>query len=216
MTGEQHLQPPISAFSKSHHWFASTLIDSTPGVYAAWKVFGKEYGFDGDIAAHDTHGRRLVDSLAETCHLEGQRLLEEVDRFEEIVIQVGPVILPGVKVLLESINAGRSKEHPGWTLVTSATNTYAPAALRKAGVPLPFDMVTSNDVARGKPFPDPYIAGAAKCGVDPKNCLVVEDAPSGLKSGQKAGSKTLAVCTSHTREAIAKFDPDYIVRDLTG
>jgi beta-phosphoglucomutase-like phosphatase (HAD superfamily) len=76
--------------------------------------------------------------------------------------------------------------------------------------------VTSNDVSKGKPHPDPYLAGAKKCGVDPAKCLVVEDAPSGIRAGHAAGSQTLAVCTSHTRQAIVDSgaNPDYIVRDL--
>jgi len=45
--------------------------------------------------------------------------------------------------------------------------------------------------------------------------LVVEDAPSGLLSGRDAGAKTLGVCTTHTREALEKIQPDYIVADLT-
>jgi len=192
-----------------------TLIDSTPGVFAAWKSFGDYYGFDGKKAAHDTHGRRLMDSLSELCHLEGSELKREVDRFEQIVIDVGPNILPGVKTLLGLINAGRSEERPGWILVTSATSTYAPLALKKAAVPIPLNMVTSENVSRGKPFPDPYLIGASKLGVDPRNCLVVEDAPSGLKSGRDAGAKTLAVCTSHTRQDLALLNPDYIVQDLT-
>ena len=77
-------------------------------------------------------------------------------------------------------------------------------------------IVTSNDVTKGKPEPDPYLAGARKCGVEPRNCLVIEDAPSGILSGAAAGSKTLAVCTSHSKEAIlAKSKPDFLVKDLT-
>ena len=80
----------------------------------------------------------------------------------------------------------------------------------------PAGLITSNDVKQGKPHPDPYLAAAERCGVSPENCLVVEDAPSGLNAGRAAGSKTLALCTSHTREAIlAKSTPDYIVKDLT-
>jgi len=46
--------------------------------------------------------------------------------------------------------------------------------------------------------------------------LVIEDAPSGLKAGHAAGAKTLAVCTSHTRELIKEsgVEVDYIVEDL--
>ena len=48
----------------------STLIDSTPGVLAAWDRFGREYDFDGAAAAHDGHGRRLAETLGELCNLE--------------------------------------------------------------------------------------------------------------------------------------------------
>ena len=47
--------------------------------------------------------------------------------------------------------------------------------------------------------------------------LVVEDAPSGLLAGRNAGARTLAVCTSHTRDKIVASgaNPDFIVNDLT-
>jgi phosphoglycolate phosphatase-like HAD superfamily hydrolase len=123
-----------------------------------------------------------------------------------------------------------------FTFLISATNIYAPHALARCAIPIPqAGYVTSNDVTRGKPHPDPYLAGAKKCGTSPSNCsctfyfnlphadtvlhlgLVIEDAPSGLKAGHAAGAQTLAVCTSHTRQAI--FDsgakPDYIAKDLS-
>ena len=47
--------------------------------------------------------------------------------------------------------------------------------------------------------------------------LVIEDAPSGIRSGHAAGAKTLAVCTSHSKEQIVESgcNPHYIVKDLT-
>ena len=101
--------------------------------------------------------------------------------------------------------------------MTSASDGYAPPALKACDIPITRDrIVTSNDVAKGKPEPDPYLAGARKCGVEPRSCLVVEDAPSGILAGAAAGAKTLAVCTSHSKEAIlAKSKPDFLVKDLT-
>lgn len=116
-----------------------------------------------------------------------------------------------------------------------ASNRYAPQALRRSGVPAPaLGIITSNDVSQGKPHPAPYVAGALRCGVDPKKCmsfpslqqilfemlvlgLVVEDAISGLHSGRAAGSLTLAVCTSTPRATIVESgaNPDYVVTDLT-
>jgi beta-phosphoglucomutase-like phosphatase (HAD superfamily) len=52
-----------------------------------------------------------------------------------------------------------------------ASNGYAPRALERAGIPLPSKgIVTANDVLHGKPHPAPYLAGAAKCGVDATKC----------------------------------------------
>jgi hypothetical protein len=55
--------------------------------------------------------------------------------------------------------------------VPAATNVYAPKVLSVCGLPLPpLGLVTSSDVANGKPHPAPYLAGARRLGVDPKNC----------------------------------------------
>ncbi|PAV22237.1 haloacid dehalogenase-like hydrolase [Pyrrhoderma noxium] len=196
-----------------------TLIDSTPGVLSAWDIFAKDYGFDAETVAHATHGRRLYDTLREFCHIEDEKkLIDEVNRFEAEVLKGGPIALPGAIHLINEIQTGSAEaQRNAWTIATSASNIYAPQGLKACGVPIPpAGLVTSNDVKQGKPHPDPYLAAAERCGVSPKNCLVVEDAPSGLNAGRAAGSKTLAVCTSHTREAIlAKSTPDYIVKDLT-
>jgi len=63
--------------------------------------------------------------------------------------------------------------------------------------------------------PDPYILGAEKCGVKPDRCLVVEDAPNGIRSGNAAGCKTLALITTHSPEQVAEAAPNYIVKDLS-
>jgi len=131
------------------------------------------------------------------------------------VLEGGPVVLPGALDLLSQLAHDSAY---GWTIVTSATITYTSNVLQRCNVPVPpAGYVTSNDVTKGKPHPDPYLAGAERCGVDPAKCLVVEDAPSGLRAGHAAGSRVLAVCTSHTRQAIidSGAKPDFIVKDLT-
>ncbi|KAI0047638.1 HAD-like protein [Auriscalpium vulgare] len=152
-----------------------TLIDSTPGVLLAWDSFARTYKFDGSAAAHAAHGRRLADTLGEWCGItDPQKLADEIVRFEEEVIEDGPIALPGASALLKQIDAGSTTSSPGWTIVTSATNVYTPKALERTGVPVPpIGYVTSDDVKRGKPHPDPYLAGAHKVGVDPALCTPV-------------------------------------------
>ena len=101
-----------------------------------------------------------------------------------------------------------------WSLCTSATRAYATQALQIAGIPHPKNFIAAEDVNNGKPAPDPYLEGAKLCGKDPKKCLVVEDAPAGIAAGLAAGSKTLAVITSHTGEQMRKEGTTYLVKNL--
>ncbi|THH11735.1 hypothetical protein EW145_g465 [Phellinidium pouzarii] len=170
-----------------------TLVDSTEGVIGAWNAFKITY----------------------------PHLVVEAARFEQEIVnssrkdgKEGIVALPGVRGITESLLSSEDSRNR-WALCTSATRVYATAALQIAGIPTPNNFIAAEDVHNGKPAPDPYVEGAKLCGVDPKRCLVVEDAPAGIYSGQAAGCKTLAVITSHTREVMIQAKPDYLVRNLS-
>lgn len=71
--------------------------------------------------------------------------------------------------------------------------------------------VTANDVAHGKPHPEPYLKGAAKAGVEPSETIVVENAPLGVRSAKAAGCFTVAVTTGPIpREVFEKEGADMI------
>jgi beta-phosphoglucomutase-like phosphatase (HAD superfamily) len=78
-----------------------TLIDSTPGVLKAWDTFAGDYSFNATEVAHASHGRRLYDTLKEHCRIDDEdKLQAEITRFEDAVIDGGPVLLPGVLPLI--------------------------------------------------------------------------------------------------------------------
>ena len=58
-------------------------------------------------------------------------------------------------------------------------------------------LVTSDQVADGKPAPDSYLLAAERLGLDPADCLVLEDAPAGVAAGRAAGATVWAVTTTH-------------------
>ncbi|KAG8775634.1 hypothetical protein FRC15_000412 [Serendipita sp. 397] len=182
-----------------------TLVDSTPGVEVA-------------------HAVRTVENLKRFCGITDPEELErEANRFELEIVnaskregRTGILILPSAKETLAPLQVGTPKEGKQiWAICTSATRAYANAALENVGITQPEAFVTAGDVTRGKPDPEPYLIGAKLCGVDPSRCLVVEDAPNGIRSGKAAGAKVLAVLTSHNREAVQAAEPDWIVPDLT-
>jgi len=119
-------------------------------------------------------------------------------------------ILPGVRRIIDSIPEGR------YAVATSGASTYCYGALSRVGITPPKVTITADDprLKRGKPFPDPFILAAEQLGYDPKNCLVVEDSPSGIKAGVASGAKVIAVCTSHPVEKINNCGTSYIVPDL--
>lgn len=67
--------------------------------------------------------------------------------------------------------------------------------------------------APGKPDPEGYLKAAAALGYDIGRCLVVEDAPAGIRAGRAAGAYTLAVATSHSTAELSVAD--VVVPDLT-
>lgn len=76
-----------------------------------------------------------------------------------------------------------------------------------------FDVVISgNEVVRKKPFPDIYLDGAARLGVDPSRCIVIEDAVSGVEAAHAAGMKAIGITTSFAADEFARLaHPDHIV-----
>jgi beta-phosphoglucomutase len=67
-------------------------------------------------------------------------------------------------------------------------------------------IVTGLDVVNKKPFPDIYIKAAGLIGLSPAECLVVEDAVSGIKAGRSAGAKCLGITSSFDSNALAEAD----------
>jgi beta-phosphoglucomutase len=78
-----------------------------------------------------------------------------------------------------------------------------------------FDVIVDgSQVERGKPDPQVYQLCAMKLGVEPKDCVVFEDALLGLESGQRAGAKIVGVATTHEAHEL-KVKTDLIIHDFT-
>ncbi|NDC47804.1 MAG: HAD family hydrolase [Micrococcales bacterium] len=182
------------------------LVDSHAAAKAAWDVWANEYypGYDLDKAKNA--GRRAEDMVREMVAPELFEIANKrIDELEQETAHM-TVALAGAKELLFSI------DQKYWTICTSANPNLGRARLEAAGLPIPLNLVTGNDVERGKPFPDPYLLGAKKLGFEPENCVVFEDAQSGVLSAFEAGVGLVIGVGTRGMETEA----DLVVKDLTG
>lgn len=75
-------------------------------------------------------------------------------------------------------------------------------------------IISGEDVARKKPYPDIYLKGAKSLGLDPSACVAVEDAINGIKAAHAAGMKSIAVTTSFSERELKEHNPEYIINDI--
>jgi sugar-phosphatase len=66
--------------------------------------------------------------------------------------------------------------------------------------------VTADDVNDGKPHPEPYLKGAELLGIDPNQCLVIEDAPAGIQAAHAAGMKVIGMASTYKAEELSQAD----------
>jgi sugar-phosphatase len=71
---------------------------------------------------------------------------------------------------------------------------------------VPKILVTADDVAHGKPHPEPYLKGAKLLGLPPADCLVIEDAPAGIQSARAGGMKVIGIASTYAASALGHAD----------
>ena len=93
-------------------------------------------------------------------------------------------------------------------LATSADSVKMFVNLTEIGLPPEtfHSIITGEDVTNKKPFPDIYLRASENLGLKPEECLVVEDAVSGIRSGKSAGCRCLAVTTSFSVDELHEAD----------
>jgi sugar-phosphatase len=182
------------------------LVDSTRSVERQWRIWAREQGVDGDKVMAVGHGVRAVEVIrAVAPHLDAEAEVRKLES-READDHDGVAVMPGAAELVHAIPADR------WCVVTSGTRHLASERLRFFGIPAPKVMITADDVADGKPHPAPYLKGAELLGVNPAECLVIEDAPAGIQSAHAAGMKVIALASTYPASAIS--DADLVIPNL--
>jgi len=185
------------------------LVDSTVIVERHWRIWAAQHSLQSEFILANSHGRRTMDTLrAVASHLDldleqEARLLEQ----REVEDTEGLIAVPGAAELLLAL-----PDH-SWAVVTSGSRLLATTRLQAVGLPIPQTFVTAEQVSLGKPHPEGYLKSATLLGLEPQDCLVIEDAPAGLQAAHAAGSRVIGVTTTFS---VADLDEaDFVVPDLS-
>jgi beta-phosphoglucomutase len=170
--------------SEEFHWQSWRDTLAPEGMSVTYDQFLASFGMKNDPIMRDWLGegysperaRRLADT-------------KEAD-YRRLVAAHGLTPLPGAREWITALHAAGWKQ----AIVTSAPGANADVMLAALGLSHLLEaVVVAEDVKIGKPDPEPFLTGAARLGVPPDRCIVVEDAAAGIEAARRAGMKCIAV-----------------------
>ena len=130
---------------------------------------------------------------------------EKIGRYQRIF---KPMFYEGLQDLLDELRAARIK----MAIVTGGDRDRVHKLIETYFAGYFSALVTSDDVRNTKPFPEPYLKGAAGLGLKPQECIVIENAPLGIKAARAAGIYVIAVQTTMNAQILS--EADLIVDDM--
>ena len=176
------------------------LVDSRAVVERTWHRWAALRGIRTSDLVERAHGRRSTDTVRDVApHLDPEEEVRWLAAAELSDLE-GVRALPGAASALVALEEGE------WAVVTSGGRELARRRLAHAQLPVPTVLVAAEDVLRGKPAPDGYRMAAERLGVDPAQCVAIEDTPAGIQSARLAPARVMALTTTFPGPALAAAD----------
>lgn len=123
--------------------------------------------------------------------------------FRELVKVEGVTVLPGALKLLQALKQEGIPRAVG----SSTPRENLDDLFASTGLDAYFDaVVCGSDVNHGKPDPEVFLKGAAKLGIPPERCVVIEDAFAGIEAARRGGMKVVGVATTNPLESLCICD----------
>ena len=176
------------------------IVDTAVFHYLAWKKLANTMGFDLTEAQNERlKGISRLESLDILLEIgktdaipdeEKQQLATSKNEwYRENILKMTPQdILPGVKDFLEELKKAHYK------IAIGSSSKNAGTILERIGMKNFFDaIVDGTKITRSKPDPEVFLKGAQELNIPPEQCLVFEDAESGIEAAKNAGMKTIGV-----------------------
>ncbi len=174
--------------SHEYHWLSWHEAMAAEGIGLARPQFEALFGRCNDITLRAWLG-------PDAAEADIVRIAEDKEvRYRRLVRTRGIELLPGVEVWLKRLRAA------GWrqALATSAPRANVDAILETLGIGHYFAaMITAEDVTRGKPDPDVFLAAARAVAAPVYRCVVIEDSPAGIEAARRARMRCIGVGPHH-------------------
>ena len=173
-----------------------TLIDSVEAIKRIWQDWANRRNIvDPNLLDVATSMRTIEAVRLLAPHLDIEQETETLENAEATELD-GVNCVEGAREILLTL------PRQSWGIVTSITRRTALAKLSHVVLPVPQVLVTSDDVQRGKPAPDGYLAAAERLGVAGDQCVAIEDTPPGIQAARAAGMAVIALATTHSARQI--------------
>jgi beta-phosphoglucomutase family hydrolase len=188
--------------SRPHHLSAWDQLAREHGLAHAGNYFTKMFGLRNDAILGG-----LVPGIApDELHV----LAERKEQLFRSAARGHLETLPGVRELLAFLD---ERSIPR-AIVTSTPRANLDMILDTLGLDGRFQaLIAEEDAAKGKPNPEGFLVAAARVGVEPDRCVVIEDAPAGLQAAKSGGMRAIGVTTTHP--ALDLGDADLVVDSLS-
>jgi len=186
----------VIADTAPYHLKAWQEVFQKRGVKFTEEDFRHHFGQRNDTIIRTTLGAERSQSEIETIANE-----KENNYRQRVRQNVRP--LPGAVKLIKSL------EQQGFSaaLASSAPIENIQLVMQELGIEDAFPAIVSGrEVKEGKPSPQGFRLAAQKLGVEPENCIVIEDAPAGITAAKRAGMHCLAVTNTHPKSSLAEAD----------
>lgn len=184
------------------------MVDTEPLQSRAWIKILEKYGKTPEI-----YGNGLVHKVGITIDenwdllklkygiMKGTKYLEEQRSsiYKELLNQTRP--MAGLTELLGRLRKEKKSKKIKIAIASSSNREYIEMVVNNFGIVDDFDVIVSGkDVAIGKPAPDIYNTAAQLLGVNPENCIVIEDSRIGVEAAKAARMKVIAIPNRYTEE----------------
>lgn len=175
------------------------LYDSMPNHAIAWQKSMAQFGISMTAEdAYATEGARGIDTIRKFAKMQLHKEIsyEESQKMYDVKTEIfhGMPEAPIFDGVIRLMTLIRQSGLTIGIVTGSGQRPLIQRLLTDFGDFITAErIVTAYDVTHGKPAPDPYLMGAAKAGAKPHECIVVENAPLGVKAGVAAGCFTIAV-----------------------